>query len=283
MAEEKNTNKNYGKIAIIITILILIITIAVVIFVFGVRGIIKIILTIIQILVILSLLFAMLYLFYHLFLKKQKYDVNYVNKKKLIEAGTRQHRPDMKDLYISGDKAHSRVCLGKITGYVRIQTLSRNYLFTERNNPDGTTTKEYIMDTDDKGNQKPRYTLDKQEQDVFIVKPKGMAGWFADQMVIRVNPEDHDELVGDITLYGFSLIPISEYWFLNNDYLDVRKIDYAILKEAERTIAFVTLSDVKELIDEAVGIDAKHKKGIESKSLVEIPETQRVGQTGQYG
>jgi hypothetical protein len=283
MAQERNTNKGYGFTAILITIGIIILAIAIVIFVFGVRGILKIILTIIQILVILTLLFALLYLFYHLFIKKQKYDVNYVNKRKMIEAGTRQHRDTMKDLYITGDKTHSRVCIGKITGYIRIQILSRNYLFKETTTPDGITKKEYVMEEDDRGNKKPIYTLDKQEQDVFITKPKGLAGWFADPMVIRVNPEDHDELVGDISLYGYSLIPISEYYFLNNDMLDVRKIDYAILKEAERTIAFVTLSDMKELIDNATGVDASHKKGIEQKSLVEIPELQKVGTTGQYG
>lgn len=280
---EKDTNRNWKLTAIVITIGVVILTIAIVIFVFGVRGIIKIILTIIQILVILALLLAVAYLFYHLFIKKQKFDVNYVNKRRLIEAGNTQHREEMKDLYITGDKGHTRVCIGKITGYLRIQILSRNYLFTEQKNPDGTITKEYVMTEDEKGNKKPKYTLDKQEQDIFIVKKKGMAGWFSEAMVIRVNPEDHDELVGDINLYGFSLIPISEYYFLNTDHLDVRKIDYAILKEAERTIAFVAISDMKELVDNATGVDAQHKKGIEQKSLVEIPEFQKVNQQSQYG
>jgi hypothetical protein len=103
-------------------------------------------------------------------------------------------------------------------------------------------------------------------------------------MVIRLDPHDHDDLVGDVTIYGFSIIPICEYWFLNSDHLDVRKIDYAILKEAERTAAFVILSDMKELIDISTGIDSKHKKGIEQKSLVEIPEVQQVNKTpNPYG
>ena len=87
--------------------------------------------------------------------------------------------------------------------------------------------------------------------------------------------EHHDELVGDVTLFGFSLIPISEYFFLNNDFLDVRKIDFSILKEAERGIFFESLKDTKEIIDKAIGLDSSHKKDIEKKNLYEIPQIQQ--------
>ena len=85
--------------------------------------------------------------------------------------------------------------------------------------------------TNERGEHIAEYEIGSIEQDVFIVKSKGLAGLFQEPMVIRVNPEDHDELVGDVTLYGYSLIPISEYWFLNTDHLDVRKIDYSIPKQ----------------------------------------------------
>lgn len=271
---KQNTNKGF-KITTIVIIVGIILLIGIgIIFFMGWQGIIRFSLTIIQVLILAAAIFAIAYLFWFLFLKQQKYDVNYVNKQKLVEAGTKLRRDTMKDLYISGDKGHSRVKVGNIAGYARIQALSREYLYKTSTNKEGIIKKELETITNDKGERIPQYTLEKQEQDVFVVKSPGIGGIFSEPMVIRVSPEDHDELVGDVTLYGFSLIPIGEYWFLNSDHLDIRKIDYAILKEAERTIAFATLTDVKEMIDKATGIDARHKKQIEQKSLQEIPDYQ---------
>ncbi len=280
---ERNTHKGFKFTTIMIILGIILAVTIFVLMVFGFGGIFKVMITILQILLFFAILFALAYLFYYLFLKKQKFDVNYVNKERLTDAATRIKRPLLKDLYLSGDKGHSRALVGTIMGYARIQVLSRNYIYKEEKDEQGIITKVLYTKKNEKGDKLPQYTLNKQEQDVFVVKTKGLAGMFSESMVIRVSPEDHDELIGDVTIYGYSIIPIGGYWFLNSDHLDVRKIDYAILKEAERTIAFTTLSDVKELIDRATGIDAKHKKSIESKSLVELPEMQKGGsQPPQY-
>lgn len=279
MAQTGDVNKGFKGTTILLIVGVIIAVMIFVFFFFGAGSIFKFFMVVLEILMFLGILFLLAYLFYYLFLKKQKFDVNYVNKKKIIDAGTRIKRPFLKNIYVSGDKGHSRALVGEIKGYVRIQTLMRNYIYKEVTDPEtGLVSKEIVTKKNERGDDIPVYTLDKQEQDVFVVKTKGLKGMFEDEMVIRVNPEDHDELVGDVTLYGFSLIPISEYWFLNTDHLDVRKIDYAILKEAERTIAFVTMTDMKELIDRATGIDAVHKKKIEGKSLVELPEMQRMNQ-----
>ena len=256
---------------------IIIAIILVIVFIFGVRNIFRIILFLLEASVFLAILFGIAYLFYFLFIKKHRYDVTYVNKKKLIEAGRKSNLQNLKDLYVSGDKGHTRVHIGKITGYCRIQVLAKNYLYEETTDKKtGQKYQKIKTIPNERGEEVPQYELDKEEQDIFIVRAKGIMSLFGDSMVIRVNPEEHDELVGDVTLYGYSLIPISEYWFLNTDYLDVRKIDYAILKEAERGIMFETLRDVKEVVDRAIGLDSRHKKDIESKHLVEIPELQRV-------
>lgn len=244
--------------------------------VFGAGSIIKGVVIFFEILLVLGTLFAIAYLFYYLFIKKNKFDVNYVNKQRLIDAGTRLKRPILKDLYVSGDKGHTRSKVGKISGYLRMQVMTRNYIYDDTIDEKGNATKQLRTKENERGEQVSEYEIGYVEQDVFIIKSEGLLSFFEDPMVVRVNPEDHDELVGDVTLFGYSLIPICEYWFLNTDYLDVRKIDFAILKEAERTIAFVTLSDMKALIDKATGIDASHKKLIEAKSLVEIPETANV-------
>lgn len=252
------------KIVIIVGIIFLLIII-IVIFVFGVRGIFKIIGTIGVVCLFLGLIFAIAWLFWAVFLKKYRYDVTYVNKHKLIQAGKMSRQGSlMGNLYLSGDKTHSRVNIGKIVGYCRIQVLTRTNKYNKEN--------KMIMITNKEGIEEPDFEIGKEEQDVFIIGKSGLIGMFSDPYVIRVSPSDHDELIGDVTLKGFSLLPQSEYFFLNSDYLDVRKIDFAILKEAERGIMFESLRDMKSIVDKAVGLDALHKKEIEKKNLVEIPE-----------
>lgn len=224
----------------------------------GFRGFLKIISTGMIILFAGGIVFASVYLFWYLFLKKHKFDVTYVNKQKLIEAGKLIGKSNlMGNLTLSGDSKHSMITLGKIIGYCRIQVLTRTNKLDSKG--------EIIFRTKDDGTKEPEYILGKEEQDIFIVKK----GVFAEPMVVRVSPEDHDDLVGDVVLKGFSLIPHSEYWFLNSDHLDVRKIDFAILKEAQRGIMFEMLRDQKEVVDRAVGLDARHKKDIENKNLYE--------------
>jgi len=47
------------------------------------------------------------------------------------------------------------------------------------------------------------------------------------------------------------------------------------LKEAERGIMFETLRDMKSIVDKATGVDSEHKKFIEKKNLVEVPEANK--------
>lgn len=282
---DRDTNSGFKTKVIIVGIIVLVLIMAFVWFFFGSEGIVKALFVFLQLVFGAVIILALIWLGYELFIKKQKFDPTYVNKKKLMEACTQIKRPFLQDLYVSGDKGHTRGLIGNIKGYCRIQTIIRKYLYEDKiDEKTGTKLKVPRMVMDENGVSKQAYELEKQEQDVFYVKPKGtFQSLFGKDMVIRVRPEDHDDLVGDVTLFGFSIIPISEYWFLNNDHLDVQQIDFNILKEAERTVAFVTMTDMKEFVDKATGIDAQHKKGIEAKSLVDIPETQQVGQQSRYG
>lgn len=280
---DRDTNSGYKGKVMLAGAVFIILLIAFVWFFFGGEGIVKALFVFLEILFGAGVLLALAWLGYELFIKKQKFDPTYVNKKKLIEACTTIKRPFLKDIYVSGDKTHTRGLIGNIKGYCRIQTILRNYLYQDITDERGRKVKMPHMVTDDNGVSRQAYELVKQEQDVFYVKPKGLlSGLFGKDMVIRTKPDDHDDLVGDVTLFGYSLIPISEYWFLNNDHLDVQQIDFNILKEAERTVAFVVMSDMKEFVDKATGIDADQKKAIERKALVDIPETQQVGTQSKY-
>ena len=253
------------------------IIVAIVIFIFliilgtlflGIKKIGSVVMFIIGAFFVLAIFGVVVWVVYFLFFKKRKFDATYMNKKNLVKAGTISKPSNLNDLYLSGDKGHSRVRIGKIIGYCRIQIMRKNVDYDEE-------TGEPIMVQDkyNKNKMIQRFELEKEEQDIFVVQRASFPmSLFMEEMVIRVRPDDHDELVGDVTLFGFSVIPISEYFFLNNDYLDVRKIDFSILKEAERGIFFESLRDTKEIIDKAIGLDSNHKKDIEKKNLYEIPQ-----------
>lgn len=213
----------------------------------------------------LAILAGLIYLLYELFIKKQKIDVVYLNKKKLIQAGIRNKPDYLQNLVLSGDKGHTRVTWGKIIGYCRIQIL------TEQTEIDKDGFTEYIRNPKT-GKQEPKIIIVKEEQDVFITEKRGFPfNLFGEPDVIRVHPLDHDDLIGDVTIKGFSLVPISEYWFLHSEHQRVDKIDKSILGEAKRSVAFLILSEMKELNDKAMGLDSAHSKGLENKNLYDLP------------
>jgi len=261
----KDSTKRGAGVAIFIAIIAVAIIVAVVLL--GARKFMNIMLIVFIIVFVLGVLAAIAYAVWWLFFKKHKFDATYMNAKSLKRAG-RMSKPDnIKDLYLSGDKAHSRVRIGRIIGYCRIQIMKKIGVLDEEGK------QVYEQDPNDQNNKIEKTMLAKEEQDIFIIEKKGFPmNIFEEETIVRVRPEDHDDLVGDVTLKGFSLLQISEYFFLNNDYLDVRQIDFSILKEAQRGIFFEHLKDSKEILDKAIGLDSQHKKEIENKNLYEIPQ-----------
>lgn len=233
----------------------------------GIRQIGNIFLWILGGLIFLSIFGIVVYVVYYLFFKKHKFDATYMNKKSLIQAGRVSKPSNINDLYLSGDAGHSRVRIGKIIGYCRIQTIRK---VTDYDPKTGMPV--IVRDKTNPNIAHERFTIEKEEQDVFVVETAGFPmKFFSDPIVVRVKPDEHDDLVGDVTLNGFSLIPISEYFYLNKDYIDVQNIDQSILMEGKRTIAFEMLKDFKEVTDKAMALDSGHKKELEKKQLYEIP------------
>lgn len=258
-----------GVMALVVIVVIAFIIILSTVF-FGIRSVGKILIFVLGFILVLSIVGIVFWAIWYLFIRKPKFDATYQNKKRLIEAGKISKPTSVNDLYLSGDRGHSRVKLGKIVGYCRIKVMKKMIEY------DRETGEPLFIE---KGGKKyEKSTILEEEQDVFIIESAGFPWkYFMDPKVIRVKPDEHDQIVGDVTLNGFSLVPISEYYYLHDDYLDVRKIDFNILKEAERSIYFESLKDTKEIIDKAIGLDSGHKKDIENKSLYEIPQLQGGG------
>lgn len=255
-----------GVIIVVVVFIIILSTIF-----FGIRSIGKVLLFLVGALLVLTIIGIVIWTIWYLFIKKQKYDATYQNKKRLIEGGKVSKPENLSDLYMSGDKGHTRVRIGSIIGWCRVKVMRKNVEYDEKTGEPAT-----YRDASNPNKIHQKSTLSEEEQDIFIVQPHGfLLSLFLDPMVVRVNPEEHSALLGDVTLFGFSLVPISEYFFLHTDYLDVRKVDFTILKEGERGIFFESLKDMKEIIDKSMGLDSDHKKEIEKKNLYEIPQLQQ--------
>lgn len=234
---------------------------------FGIKSIGQILIFVLGAFFVLAIIGIIIYVIYYIWFKKHKFDATYMNRKNLVSAGRISKPHNINDLYLSGDAGHSRVRIGKITGYCRIQIIKKIVEYDEE-----TGQIMYTQDKTDPNKKYEKFSMEQEEQDVFIVQNHGfIMSLFSDPLVIRVRPDDHNDLIGDVTLEGFSIIPISEYHYLNNRYMDVGEIDRSIKLEAFRTIYFEALKDTKEVVDKAVGLDAGHKKQIEQKQLYEMP------------
>jgi len=231
----------------------------------GFKSILKFLGVLAVIIFALAIFGLLVYLVWELFFKKQKIDVVYLNYKKLVEAGIRNKPDYLQNLVLSGDKGHTRITWGKIIGYCRIQVL------TEQTEVDENGFTQYIQDPRSK-KMHPKVIIVKEEQDVFICEKRGFPlNIFTEPDCVRTHPLDHDDLIGDVCLKGFSLLKIAEYWFLHTDHLRIDKIDKAILTEAKRSVAFLVLSDMKELVDKSSGLDSDHQKGLENRNLYDMP------------
>ena len=256
MAQNKNTVPVFWAIII----LILIILLSVLRFGFGITAIDGIISNLFIWIVVLFILGLVFYAVYWLFFRPHKIDVTYMNKERLIAAATLGKSPLMRDVYLSGDAGHSSVRLGKVIGYARIEIMKTD-------NIGG-------LKTDAKTGKPIPESLTRAQQDVIVFKrdpfPLDM---IEEPKVLRCDPDDHTELVGDIKIKGFSLVKLSEYYYLNKDHLDVNKIDYNLQQEAKRGVLFLNLADMKSIVDIAIGIDSRHEKSMQKDSMIKIPQS----------
>lgn len=201
----------------------------------------------------LLILFTLGYLFYTMFLKPQKIDVSFVNRQKIVQSAKISNPPNIGSAYLTGDVGHSSVRLGKIIGWTQLQV----YKPTEFDEMD---TQKVVKE-------------DIVAQDVFVIEKVGFPlNLFVDPIVLRVDPESHGSLVGDVYIKGFSLIKHSEYFYLNTDHLDVGKIDYNIWREGDRAVNKMMIADWKQTVDKAIGINPSHNLELERSKLMKVPQ-----------
>jgi len=176
---------------------------------------------------------------WYFFIRKEKDDRVHLNAKKVIESALQYKTPFLRDLYLSGDKNHPQVRLGKIHGYTRIINA--------------------------KGEQ----------EDVFVFKHNSFPlSLFEEHKALRVNPDKHTSLIGDVIVEAISVMKYGGFYYINQDIADLQKIDQTIISEVKRTLMFDMLSDWKNVVDDALAISPEHQKELEKKDLLKIPTRQ---------
>jgi hypothetical protein len=227
-------NKDSKKTGILL-IVVLVVLVLVLAFVFGgaegLWGVIKFFFTAILIVGFFGFVF---YIVYYLFFKKMRRDIPYENWKSYLRSALDNGSDMMEELILTGDKNHSAKRFMTIKGYLRV------------------------------------LGFDGQEYDMFIGKRSGM-NFLEEYKIIMLKPNQHSDLVGDVYVYGISLIMKYGFYFLNTNMLDFKAIDMSVANDTYRTLMYETLGDMKGLMDRATGLDAEFRREQMSNKLLKIP------------
>jgi hypothetical protein len=192
--------------------------------------------------VILGIIFAIMYVGYKIFFAKTEVNLVANDRKDIVEAGTLCKPPLLRDLYLTGDKEHGESRLGRVIGYCQIQ----NYEDAEEGLPIA-------------------------EDCIIFKKYRFPISWFEDPKVLRCYPEEHSQLIGDIRVFAVSPILKYGYYFPNSAFLNVRRIDQSIIKEAWRGQIHETLKDLVAITKRASGLDSEQQKQLDYRKLLKIP------------
>lgn len=198
----------------------------------GIMGIVKAFFVIAMIVVFFGFLF---YIIYFLFFRKIRRDLTFENWKSYLKSAEDNGADMMEDLILHGDKNHSSKRFMTIKGYLRIKS------------------------------------FDGKDYDMFVGK-RNMNNPFEEAKIIMLTPDQHSDLIGDVFVYGISLILKFGYYFLNDTMLDFKAIDKHVANDTFRTLMYETLGDMKGIMDRAVGISPEEIKLRSQDKLLKIPQ-----------
>jgi len=236
---EKKT-RSFAVLSVIVFILIIIYAI----FTKGPMGVRAVISTILWICVWIAVLLAIVFAVYKIFFEKKEINLIANDKQSIINAGRLCKPPLLRNLYFTGDKEHGEAKIGRIIGYAQIQSYQEA----------------------DKGRAMP--------EDCFVFKTSRFPfSLFEEAKVFRCFPSEHSELVGDVKIYAISPIEKFGYFFPNHVFLNIRRIDASVVKEAYRGLIHETFKDLVTINKRAIGLDSEQIKSMEGRKLLKIPNS----------
>jgi hypothetical protein len=195
-------------------------------------------------------------------LSKPKTDLVAADKKNIIDAAMLSKPPMLHDLYFTGDKEHGEFRVGKIVGYAQLQS------YKDLSKISGLTEEE-LVELEKKGVDPSQFII---KEDCFVFKKFGFPFSFFEQpKVLRVLENEHSQLVGDVKIYAVSMISKYGYFWPNRGHLDIARIDLSVIREAYRGQIHEFLKEMVTISQRSVGIDAEHRKGLESRKLLKLP------------
>lgn len=232
-------NEKKNATVVVFAIILVVILVILGYFLGGVRGIANILNFLKWAVIVVVIVGLTVWGVWYLFIRKERDDRVALNVKNIIKQSQLTKPDTIQDLYLSGDKEHPQVRLGKIVGYSRVKNMKQ------------------------------------EEEDVFVFKKRGFPfAMFEESKAIRVTPEQHSEMIGDIIIQGISLVSHGGFLYVNTDHLDIAKIDSTIKAEVIRRFTLDVLSDIKIISDLGIGINSEHQRHLEQKSLLKIPSRQ---------
>ena len=231
-----------SKQFMIIGVIVFISIIIYAIFTQGPLGVKAVIMTILKILIWIAVLLAIVFAVYKVFFEKSEINLVANDKQSIVNAGKLCKPPLLRNLYFTGDKEHGEAKIGTIIGYCQIQS--------------------YEKASD--GHALP--------EDCFVFKTQPFPfSLFEEAKVFRCSPNEHSQLVGDVKVYAISPIEKYGYFFPNNAFLNVRRIDQSVIKEAYRGQIHETMKDLVAITKKASGLDTEQSKMLEQRKLLQIP------------
>jgi hypothetical protein len=197
-----------------------------------------------------------------LLFRKEPVDLVANDRKDIIEAGIMSRPPMVRDLYFTGDKEHSEFKLGKIIGYCQLQSYKDLDILA------GLTPRQ-IEELEKQGKIPAEYII---KEDCFIFKTTPAPfSIFEEPKVLRTLEDEHSQLIGDVKVYGVSMLKKFGYFYPNRAHLDIARIDIAVIREAWRGGIHQFLKDFVSITQNAVGLDADYKKNMDQRKLLKIP------------
>ena len=196
------------------------------------------------------------------FLQKPKIDLVENDRQDIIDAGMQSKPPMVRDLYFTGDKEHGEFRVGTIIGYCQIQSYKDVDLIA------GMGTKE-IKELEMQGKMPSEYLI---KEDCFVFKRLPFPfSLFEQPKVLRTLEDEHSQLIGDVKVYGVSMIRKFSYYWPNRAHLDIARIDISVIREAWRGQVHQFLKDMVAINQRAVGLDSEFKKELDQRKLLKIP------------
>jgi hypothetical protein len=258
---QPETSQEKSKIIVVLVVVIVIGLAIYIVLTTGWQGLTAFFRKMINWLIFLAIVGGVVYLVWKI-MQKPKIDLTAQTMQDIIDAATYSKPPMLKDLYFTGDKEHGEFKVGRIIGFCQIQS------YKDLNIIAGLTEDE-VNDLRSRGKEPSDFIIN---EDCFVWKKWPFPfSLFERPKVLRTLEDEHGQLIGDVKIFAVSLIKKQNYYWPNQAFLDIARIDQSVIKECYRAHIHEFLKDQVTISRRAVGMDATHQKDMEQRKLLKIP------------